>query len=126
MTIKMDTPLTVTDVTPIDECPAETTGGVIIDHATVNVPPEEQEGVVTMFSKYAPNDLISEEVLEKELKVTDRTIRRMEQDGRLPPALPLPGKLRHVGRLREWILTRAQKEEERVLARLERMDDLKG
>ena len=115
------TPVVLADTDTLNN---QSTEDVLDDYTATKVAPQP-DGVVTLFSRFSPDDLIDEKTLAKEFHKDERTIRRWGREGRLPPALPLPGKFRRVGNILQFFLVRVAGEEKKALAYQQHLDKLK-
>jgi len=116
----------VSDTPMLGDQSVETAGSAAAERADTSALTAKQTGVVTLFSRFAPDDLIDEKMLALEFGKDERTIRRWGREGRLPPALPLPGKLRRVGNILTWLLNRTAEDEKKSLAYQRHLDGIRG
>ena len=81
------------------------------DHVTANAVLKRTKGVVTLFSRFAPDDLIDEKTLAEGFDTSGRTIRRRVKAHILPPCDP-GLKMWRVGNIKAWLDARAKQTEE--------------
>lgn len=116
-----ETPMTDTSATPRDDSKTLSSGA----SAPCEQPPDEKASVgrtITALATLPAEALVDASALADMLRVSKRTIRRMVGRYELPPSVRLGGRATwQVGRIREWIETRVEREQrksEREEARL--------
>jgi len=86
--------------------------------------PKSGGRVITGLNELSESTILDETALAEALQCSKRTLRRMAGRGEVPPAIRLAGRsCWYVGRVRTWLVARAEKAEreaERAAARLAR------